>query len=335
MKNEKILFEESLEKRGVCLDDAVRIVLNILDSYCADSKMSPIEFCGKIIELGKRHIRLTEMSFSTGLYIYLERKTHLRPDSLKDIKYLSSRLMKSNTEFANRNFSEFSVADCETWLSQTFSTPSQFNKARAMLHALFEFATRRQWCEKNIVHLVERQKVIEKDIKPLTLEQVRRLLKTSQKPKFGDCTAGVAILALAGIRPREVRKLKWRDIDLAENVITIRSQCSKTGGVRQVEISPALKSALNAKKSESSADICTSNWQRRWKLIRDNSGFKGLWIQDILRHTYASYHAKFFHDLPRLQLNMGHRDQTLLRARYINMANISNNDAKNFFTQLN
>lgn len=73
------------------------------------------------------------------------------------------------------------------------------------------------------------------------------------------------------------------------------------------------------------------NWRRKWKNIREKSGFKDTWVQDVLRHTYASYFAKRFKNLPRLQLNMGHHDLSLLRSRYINMRGISNLEATSFF----
>ena len=66
-----------------------------------------------------------------------------------------------------------------------------------------------------------------------------------------------------------------------------------------------------------------------------SSGFRGRWVQDVLRHTYASFHAKNYADLPRLQLNMGHRDLSLLHSRYINMHGISRADAKRFFEPKN
>lgn len=98
-----------------------------------------------------------------------------------------------------------------------------------------------------------------------------------------------------------------------------------------MEICPALKYYLEKYNFAPDSYLCGSNWQRKWKSIRDNAGFKGKWIQDILRHTYASYHAKYYRDLPRLQLNMGHRDQNLLRSRYVNMSNITSQAAKEFF----
>ncbi len=331
MKNKKLSAEILLNGTGVSVLDAVRLVLNILDSRDKSSSLSPIEFCHKVIEVGKRHIRFKEMNFAEGLALFIESKKHLRPDSFRDIKYLSSRFIKTKLEFANRNFSDFSVSDCEWWLAQTFSTPSQHNKGRAMLHGLFEFALRREWCERNPIKFVERKKVIENEIKPLSLVEVKRIIKVSRLPKFKDCLPAVALLIYAGIRPREVRRLKWRDIDLSENSITVRSQCSKTGGVRQVEIYPVLKNCLAEYDSKSDSELCPQSWQRRWKSIRDTAGFKGEWRQDVLRHTYASYHAKRFQDLPRLQINMGHRDQNLLRARYVNMVGIASYEAKSFF----
>ncbi len=335
MEKENVFMAESLlQGTGVSVVDAARLVRNILDARRFVEEATAIEFCHKLIDVGKRNLRTSEMTFAKGLELFIHTKDYLRKDSLRDIKYLSKRLLKFNAEFANKNFSEFTPSNCETWLAQTFTSPSQFNKARTTLHSIFEFALRREWCDRNPMKLVERKKVVENEIKPLTLAQTKRLLKTSQTDKFKKCTAGVAILALAGIRPNEVRRLKWNDIDFAENSITVRSQCSKTGGVRQVEICTSLKNLLRTNYlGDENGSICPPNWQHLWKNLRDTSGFKNSWQQDVLRHTYASFFAKHFQDLPRLQVNMGHRDQSLLRSRYVNMTGISKHDAKKFFSK--
>lgn len=320
-----------LKRRGVTLLDAARLIRNTLDAFSEDSGLTPVQFCAKVISTGLRHIRNEEMSIKDGFLVYIETKRELRPDSLRDIRYLGNRLIKSNPKLGGRYFSELKPADCEQYLSSTFKTPSQFNKARTMLYGLFEFALKREWCDRNPVKLVERRKVIEKEISPLSYSQTKNLLKNATSRKNRECLPAVGLLLLAGIRPREVRRLKWKDIDLEENLITVRSQCSKTGGVRHVEILPALRRILvECQKGEESC-ICPPNWRRKWKNIREISGFKGVWVQDVLRHTYASYHAKKFRDLPRLQVNMGHRDLSLLCSRYINMRGISNVEAESFF----
>ena len=323
--------QEVLGSANVSVVDSARFVRNILDAKPVGNKLTDAQFILKVIEVGLRNIRTKEMSFADGFAIYYKGKQHLRPDSIRDIRCIGNRLLKVNPELAKRNFSELSASECEEWINSAFCTNPQFNKARAMLYALFEFAIRRDWGECNPVKKIERRKVIEKEILPLKLADVKRLIKNARK-EGTQFAVTAAILIYTGIRPREVRHLTWRDIDTDENVITVRSQCSKTGGVRQVEIPPALNRLLLASCPESAEErICPSGWVRRWRRIRDTSGFRKAWVCDILRHTYASFHAKRYSDLPHLQLNMGHADLALLRSRYVNMHGIAGTEAKCFF----
>ena len=62
--------------------------------------------------------------------------------------------------------------------------------------------------------------------------------------------------------------------------------------------------------------IIPANWNRRWKSLRDAAGFLR-WKADTLRHTFATYHAMYFRNLPQLQQEMGHRNAELLRFRYV------------------
>ena len=380
---------EVLGGAGISVLDSARYIRNILDAKPAGGKLTDAQFVLKVIEVGLRHIRTNEMSLADGFALYLKSKQHLRPDSIRDIRCIGNRLLRTKPELGNRNFSELSVSECEEWLNAAFHTSpqfkrsaneispqakdpkgetahkvsasqfkrsaneispqakdpkgetahevsaSQFNKGRTMLHGLFEFALRREWCDKNPIKRIERKKVVEKEILPLKLSETKQLIKTAQN-ESPEYAIVAALLVYAGIRPREVRRLTWRDIDTEEKTITVRSQCSKTGGVRQVEIPPVLNGLLMAHSRElKEGKICPTNWQRRWRKIRDNSGFRGCWVCDVLRHTYASFHAKRYADLPRLQLNMGHRDLSLLRSRYVNMHGISRADAKCFFEPKN
>ena len=220
--------QEVLGKAKVSVLDSARFVRNILDAKPSDSKLTDAQFILKVIEIGVRHMRAKEMTLSDGFALYLKSKQHLRPDSIRDIRCIGNRLLRTKPELAKRNFSELSVSECEEWLNAAFHTDSQFNKARTMLHGLFEFALRREWCDKNPIKRIERRKVIEKEINPLKLFQIRRLIKTAQN-ESPEYAVVAALLVYTGIRPREVRRLTWRDIDIEEKTNTVRSKSSKTG----------------------------------------------------------------------------------------------------------
>ena len=139
----------------------------------------------------------------------------------------------------------------------------------------------------------------------------------------GNPSARGAPLALAGHRP--CRKLRYNTFPLQQdwrgapcgNLPTLENNivAFASGGLRARSLPPELAAPLEANP-------------RRL-------GVSGVWVQDVLRHTYASYHAKLFRDLPRLQVNIGHRDISLLSSRYVNMSEIAKADAEKFFLNSN
>lgn len=182
--------------------------------------------------------------------------------------------------------------------------------------------------------MVDVPRVTEREIVPLRIEEVRRLLRTAEREEFSPCAAGVAMMLYGGIRPYEVRRLTWGDVDWEEGEVRIRPRQSKTGGGRQVPLSRSvlawLRSYYPQGAERESVFICPPDWNRRWRALRSAAGFQ-TWRQDVLRHTFASYHAKMFHDWGRLQAAMGHRDGTLLQTRYVHTQGIRGCEVRAFW----
>ncbi len=334
MTKSQRIAQALLRGTGLSLIDAARLIRQIMDLKPQECSQQAAAYCTRVIQAGVAQQHIRQKSVAEGFAVYLATKQHLRPDSLRDIRYLGKRLLTSCPNLAEQMFDTLSLTDCEQWLTATFTTPSQFNKGRTLLHALFHFACCREWCPRNPIRYIPKKRVTEQEIKPLSLKQTQSIITQSQLQYKGSCAPAAALLIWAGLRPTEIKRLRWHDIDLAEKNITIRSQCSKTGGTRQVDICGPLQASLKQHIKGISApqqSICPPNWLKKWKKIRAKAGFAAHWVQDILRHTYATYHAKHYRNMPLLQLNMGHRDQSLLRARYINMQGISQQEAKAFF----
>ena len=71
--------------------------------------------------------------------------------------------------------------------------------------------------------------------------------------------------------------------------------------------------------------ICPANWLHHWRELRRSAGWSTparRWPQDALRHTFASYHLSHFRSFAELQLEIGHRDATMLRTRYVDMRGV-------------
>lgn len=326
-----------LKGTNVNILDIVRILRGALDlkpTNCSDDNLS---YLMKVVNLGISAVRrgIKSKPIFEAYHAYLEEKSaNLKPTSLRDIKTITNRIFRKNPTLRERFAGDISSEEWLKILNCVFPLPNQFNKARAMVHALYSFCLKMRWCEENPVSPIPKKKIFEKEIAPLSVVEVQKLLSVGKTKKHTESAAALGIMLWTGIRPNEVSRLKWEDIDFSENVITVKKENSKTGGTRHVEMRPVLREWLNPLKKKSEAKICPKNWLRKWKSLRDEAGFKNMWIQDILRHTYASYFAKRFRDLPRLQLNMGHRDLSLLRSRYVNMAGIKKSDAKAFFESL-
>ena len=161
--------------------------------------------------------------------------------------------------------------------------------------------------------------MVEKQVPILSPQEIKDLRQTAEAHQGGSCAAAVGMMLYAGIRPHEVARLTWAQVDLRERVIYILPQHSKTGGARRVTIHKPLLRILRAHRRADGERICPPKWLRHWRELRRATGWGGdkPWPQDALRHTYASYHLSHFRSYAELQVVIGHRDATLLRTRYV------------------
>ena len=280
----------------------------------------------RCIALGAEVLRQQRhtVSFAKAVATALEVRSNKRARTRSDFRYITRRFMKRCLGLATRRVRSITAQDCARYIETAFDTPRQRQKARLVLSGVFSTARRFGWCSENPVAQVETPNIVEKRIQPLQPEEIERLLDAAKAYNGGKCLAAVGLMLYAGIRPHEVTRLQWKDINLQERCICIQPQHSKTGGARLVTIHPPLEQMLTFRKQHPEQLICPPQWILHWRAIRHGAGFAPQhWVQDVLRHTYASYHAAYFRNLPALQLEMGHRDCSLLRTRYMAQANPS------------
>lgn len=329
-----ILAQSILAPIGISLIDAARIVRELMEE-CPESDDQPISHCRRAIRLAADAMRQEErtVTFREAVEATLKSKAHRRPRTVAEIRQIATRLMKEIPGLGDRLVRTITTADCQEIFDTVFDSTRQKYKARTILHGIFTISKKRGWCDENPVGRTDAPSLHETEIRALMPEEIKRLQSQIRRHHNRACAPAVALMLYAGIRPHEVTRLTWNDIDFEEKIIALRPQHTKTGGARHVHIPPVLERWLCRYRPETDHNkaICPPNWSRRWQRLRKAAGFDKTWQQDCLRHTFASYHAKYFRNYPLLQMEMGHRSADLLRTRYVNMSGITRQEAKQFW----
>ena len=280
----------------------------------------------KCLAAGTEALRQQEktVSFEQAVAAALEARKDRRIRTLYDFRYFTRRFMKRCAGLARRRVRSITPQECAEYIDTAFDTPRQRQKARLILSGVFSTAMKRGWCDANPVSKVEAPRVVEQPVPVLTPQEIEQLTTTAETYQGGSCAAAVGMMLYAGIRPHEVARLTWAQVDLQARAIYILPRHSKTGGARRVTIHRPLQRILRVHKRAENETICPPNWLRHWRELRRASGWSGgrKWPQDALRHTFASYHLSHFRSYAELQVEIGHRDATLLRTRYVDQRGV-------------
>ncbi len=326
MKQNRIV-KSLLAGTGVSENDAARLTLEAIETLgelaTGTSRPELVTLLRRVIQAGVAAVKAAEhtVSLSEAAWASVEARKDLRPTTHRDLRHFVRRILRVEGA-ADMPLRSMSTADCKRILAAAFgASPSSYRKGRVILSSVFSYGIRQEWADSNPVTRIEVPAVQEKHIEPLAPEEVERLKATAGRPEFQDMRFSLSLMLYGGIRPTEVSRLQDGDINWVVGQVIIRPCASKTGGGRAVP----LRGVRGIRKRDRHIP---RNWKRRWQALRRAAGFRH-WVPDVCRHTFATYHAAKFRNLPELQLEMGHRDTSLLRSRY--MVPASRKDAELFW----
>ena len=153
---------------------------------------------------------------------------------------LSSRLKAFNADFGEQLASELTATALEEWLTAKAADLVTRNNIRRNIGTLFAFAVTRNYIPSNPVKHTTKAKEPQRAIEALTVNELRALLHICDDVLLPL----MAIGAFAGVRPEEITKLRWSNVDFDNSEIDVPAEASKTGTRRIVEIQPVLAAWL-------------------------------------------------------------------------------------------
>lgn len=163
--------------------------------------------------------------------------------------------------------------------------------------SFINWAVKRNYLKENPTRNIHRPKLEQTKHRFLSKEEIEKILKFSPEVNLKEY---VLFALYTGMRPSELRRLNWKDINLESNTIII--QKSKTGKARAIPIHSQLK------KLEFKKDGSVFNWtnmRERFYKLKELSGISDIDLYTF-RHTFASQLIMAGADLVAVKNLMGH-----------------------------
>lgn len=327
-------WEDALAQSGISPTEAAILVLELVQGAGVTRLRGNalLRRCRDVISMGSeaRKAARSSVGFARAAESSIREREGRRSRTLREIRNICSRLLREIPGLAQKRVRSIGSIECRRMIDQVFPTPRQRAKARIILHGIFAHCRRQGWCDTNPVEALPAPRLKECEISPLPWNSIRRLIRRAQDAQHRPCMAALGLMLWAGVRPAEVERLDWQDIDWEELVICVRPRHSKTGGARHITLQAVLAEWLKEAGIRESGSICPRNWRRRWLQLRHAAGIVP-WQQDVLRHTFASYFIKQWRSYEKLQVEMGHRSANLLRTRYLSMKGVTREQSAQFW----
>ncbi|HVB28016.1 MAG TPA: tyrosine-type recombinase/integrase [Mycobacteriales bacterium] len=232
------------------------------------------------------------------------------------------------------------------------SSPSTVQHLHATLHRALAMAERWEYVTRNVARHATPPRVPRFKIRPLTVEQVRRLLAAAAYSRF---EAAVVLAVVTGMRLGELFALRWCDIDLGQDpVIHVRGSLQRVdgllqivepktaGSVRDVALSTLGVDALRRQRAQQAKcrlelgdawqdhDLVLPNsWgrymapdyfvRREFARILDRAGLPRMRFHD-LRHTFATLQLSNQQPVKVVSEMMGHTRTAITQDLYTHVS---------------
>lgn len=293
--NAALLSREKARVLTAAQEEDARRAFELLRDLGLDgvSLRQAVEVAAPVLRSGAERVRLGAFLADFAA----EKSASWRAASKKNFHYASAMLLE---EFGQDTpLSALVAADLGRWLVARFPSASYRAHTFRTLAPAFNWGVRRGILERSPFDGVERPRLTRQAIDVLTPEEAERAMRCCPP----DCVAAVALMLFGGVRPGEVARLTWGDV--RADFVHLRPGVTKTAQVRNVEVTATLGAWLgvSCKGTEDQA-VVPGDWKRKSQAWRRVAGLARR--QDVLRHSYATYHLAMWRDEAALRENMGH-----------------------------
>jgi integrase len=210
---------------------------------------------------------------------------------------------------------EIGAEEIEDWLEDRELAAVTWNNKLRMLNVLWNHGLERRngWVSENVILEIRRRNVKHDEVEVLTIPQVNALLKSASMT-LPNLVPYLVIGLFCGLRPSEIQRTDWSDIDWETNSLRVRVTKSRASSSRYVHLEPVAVDWLKpiARPGGPVCDMEGKRWSDLKQLRAMTSNFDG----HVFRHCFGTYHYRAFNDPQRTIVEMGHTTVQMLYKHY-------------------
>jgi integrase len=256
--------------------------------------------------LAVQKARQSSVTFLELFNLFLEAKKERNDQYRRELRVTRDRF----PQFHAKLVSDISYLELEKPLMKI--SAGGRNPVMRYLRAVFNYGIKRGYLIENPISRLDFADRPRKDVETLTNKQVEAMLKHALLEDI-QLLPFLVLGLFCGIRPDgELQKVDWKDVELADKIVTIRPEVSKTKRRRFVDLSENAESWLEAfiekagiQRGRIVGDMTESELRTHRTANWKAAGIKR-WPQQGMRHTYCSNWLAEHKDINKLVLQSGH-----------------------------
>jgi len=218
------------------------------------------------------------------------------------IKDLKQELAYLTARWGSKEVHEIQKDDLVEIIDVPTRGAERQNNIRKDYRTFFNWCVANGYAPSNPAELVAQKTIDRGEIVTLDIAKVLDLMRCAAVFKGGKLVPYVALATFCAIRPDELARLGWDQIDLREKHVTVTASAAKKRGRRIVDI-PENCIAWLRPHAKKKTPIKGANWRKDFDALKEMIGFGAAteeekkkklppklkpWPQDVLRHTGIS-----------------------------------------------
>lgn len=293
--------KQGLQRVDFVMSDQVKKWTDALTPYGKDVEWA-VDFA---LEHLKQEAKITK-TIAEYLQDWQDSKTNntLQPMRPASIQSLKTRVSFFKSQFNGNLLSAIDKEYLKNWLNKMEVTNSSKMNYKRYLVNFFNYLIDQKLIVENPIKSI-RIDTSKADTRYYSLDEIKEMVEKVPQELFGF----FALCLFAGVRPTECSLLTWDNIDFEHGEVFIPKTIAKT---KKERIIYATKNGLDnlmvwlKTHKDSGLPLIPANLSKAMKNFKKSLSFS--WLQDALRHSFATWHFAKHQSYEVLRAVMGTSD---------------------------